>query len=696
MARHVGLSPIAPLLDGTPPPMASKPAFPATELFELLQPAKVWQGAWEDFRHRDQEAFLRDLQERSRTNLNLRQAGRSAEGRALWTITLGNGPRKVLAWARQHGDEPDCTAALNTVLDWLLMNPTHPVAARILAGVTLKVFPMVNPDGVARFTRVCAVGIDLNRDAVALATPEGRTLKELRDTFKPQFGLNLHDMNPRKRNGEGNLVAMAYQAGPFENADTDNEVRLRAKAVIAEIVEAVNPWIKGHIARYTADYMHRAFGDSMMRWGVASILIESGGWREADGGIDHVRRWHALSILAALDAVARRADDSMSGAVYETLPFDDGRQMFDVLLRGGELIDGAAPQRVRLDIGINSDINTTPADATRRFRGHVENLGDLEDYFGKVERKLDGCLVVPGLVGIAPSLCLGTKAPTAEQVLPYLGAGVTTLAASFGPFASTRERDNFLAAMKPTQPPLNIIALEQVATVDEVLVRQGMTDLAGLSVAHLKIAAIDLAEFVARYHPAAERESRPVPMDRFYGLNIVFRGGSSPRHSRLHLNLSDIDHAEAHRATRVELSQLRGLVDCYLHDIDQLSYSVTGSTRLLEPYPITDYPVGLGAGAPDEFFLEHVMAPCGEGVDGLLALASLLNKQLDRIFRIARLGDLRLNDRADVIAIPEALLKADDDKMVRPEVVVLNGEIVVDRAAGLRKAGRGMWFFAEG
>lgn len=674
--------------------MTPKPAFPAAELFDLLQPSRVWASDWESFRHRDQEAFLRDLQERSRTNLNLRQAGRSAEGRALWTITLGAGPRKVLAWARQHGDEPDCTAALNTVLDWLLMNPAHPVAARILAGVTLKVFPMVNPDGVARFTRVCAVGIDLNRDAVALATPEGRTLKELKDTFKPQFGLNLHDMNPRKRNGTGNLVAMAYQAGPFENADTDNEVRLRAKAVIAEMVDAVKPWIDGHIARYTADYMHRAFGDSMMRWGVSSILIESGGCREADGGIDMVRRWHALSILAALDAIARRADDSLSGAVYETLPFDDGRQMFDVLLRGGELIDGAAAQRIRLDLGINSDINTVPIDLTRRFRGHVENIGDLEDYYGKVERRLDGCLMIPGLVGIAPEVCFGTKAPTAEDATAYLAAGVTTLAASFGPFATARERDNFLAAIKPTQPPLNVIALERVASLDDILARQGMTELAGLCVANLKIAGIDLAEFVARYHPTAQRESGGVPLDRFFGLNVVFRGGSSPRHARLHLNLADLDQAEAHRATRVELSQLRALVDRYLHDTDQLTYSVTGSTYLLEKFPITDYPVGLGAKKPDEFFLERVMQPCGEGVDGLLALTSLLNKQLDRIFRIARLGDLRLNDRADVLAIPESLLKSDDEKMVRPEVVVLNGEIVVDRAAGLIKAGRGMWIFA--
>ena len=43
--------------------------------------------------------------------------------------------------------------------------------------LTLHLVPMLNPDGAQRYARRNAQGIDINRDALHLQTPEGRALK---------------------------------------------------------------------------------------------------------------------------------------------------------------------------------------------------------------------------------------------------------------------------------------------------------------------------------------------------------------------------------------------------------------------------------------------------------------------------------------------------------------------------------------
>ncbi len=83
--------------------------------------------------------------------------------------------------------------ALADLFRFLGEHADHPLVKQLRANTTLHVFPIVNPDGAARFQRRNAQGIDLNRDARMLATPEARTLKALFDQVKPKYGFNLHD-----------------------------------------------------------------------------------------------------------------------------------------------------------------------------------------------------------------------------------------------------------------------------------------------------------------------------------------------------------------------------------------------------------------------------------------------------------------------------------------------------------------------
>ena len=56
---------------------------------------------------------------------------------------------------------------------------------------------MLNPDGAEAVKRFNAQGIDINRDARRLSTPEGRALRKAVETIKPEFGFNLHNQHAR-------------------------------------------------------------------------------------------------------------------------------------------------------------------------------------------------------------------------------------------------------------------------------------------------------------------------------------------------------------------------------------------------------------------------------------------------------------------------------------------------------------------
>src|SRR4029453_17533994 len=153
----------------------------------------------------------------------LERVGVSAEGRSINMLTTGTGPFRVLLWSQMHGDEPTATAALFDVFDYLQRHRGDPVVQRILSSLTLYIVPMLNPDGAERFQRRNAQGIDINRDALSLQTPEGQLLKSLRDRFNPRVGFNLHNQGWNTSIGDPpkpasiSLLSVAYDEPRSEN-----------------------------------------------------------------------------------------------------------------------------------------------------------------------------------------------------------------------------------------------------------------------------------------------------------------------------------------------------------------------------------------------------------------------------------------------------------------------------------------------
>jgi hypothetical protein len=336
---------IALLLSGAPPPSPQVlwdgwPArrFVATSA-PCLRPAELGER-------------LRALAAAHPGRLSLESVGRSVEGREIQLAALGRGPRRVLLWSQMHGDEPSATPALVDLAHALLASDGESERL-ILERLTLLLVPMLNPDGAFRYVRRNAQAVDLNRDALLVATPEGRLLKQLRERFEPELGFNLHDQNRRTSVGDTGVratIALLAVAGDAEGTLTPG--RARAKRVCAAVARALAPFAPGGISRYDEDWNPRAFGDNLTAWGTPVVLIESGAF-PAGGSFAELTRLNYVALLTALHGLA--ADD-LAGediSLYEGLARNVDDRFTDVVLEGGRVLQAPAAEPYRADLAFD-------------------------------------------------------------------------------------------------------------------------------------------------------------------------------------------------------------------------------------------------------------------------------------------------------------------------------------------------------
>jgi hypothetical protein len=315
-------------------------------------------------------------------HLSHERIGESVEGRAIELVRFGDGPVPVLLWSQMHGDESTASMTLADLLNFFGAEPDHPLASRIAGRLSVWMIPMLNPDGAERFQRRNAQGIDVNRDARMLSTPEGRALRETQRRLQPRFGFNLHDQNVRTTvEGTDRIAAIALLAPPFDESRGDDEVRLRAARLAAVMRYAAEPFVAGHISRYDDTYNPRAFGDGMQSWGTSTVLLESGAWRD-DPEKQHLRMVNFAMLLTALDAIATGSYAEADPSGYRGLPYN-GRASWDLLLRGGTVVTGSMPP-------FRSDVAVNYADPLRLRGARVADVGDLDGFPARDTLDVDG------------------------------------------------------------------------------------------------------------------------------------------------------------------------------------------------------------------------------------------------------------------------------------------------------------------
>ena len=319
----------------------------------------------------------------------LERVGASLEGRSINMITTGTGPFRVLLWSQMHGDEPTATAALFDVFEYFRRHRTDPVVQRILSSLTLYIVPMLNPDGAERFQRRNAQGIDINRDALGLQTPEGRVLKAVRDRFNPRVGFNLHNQGWNTSVGDPpkpasiSLLSVAYDKPRSENAG-----RRLTKKLCAVIRDTLEPFASGQIGRYDDEFEVRAFGDNLTSWGTPVVLIETGPFPSSEPDTALVRM-NFVAMVSALDALATGNVERADPKRYESLPMNESK-MFYVLVQQATVLSGTGVAPFTADIGISANRRVRINDGQRQlqFQANINDLGDLRTYGGL--RTIDG------------------------------------------------------------------------------------------------------------------------------------------------------------------------------------------------------------------------------------------------------------------------------------------------------------------
>lgn len=384
--------------------------------------------------------LLQKLYEQFPETFHYEQIEQSVQGRPIHLVRMGTGQTKILLWSQMHGDEPTATAALFDIFYYLLKNATTPFVQNILENITILAVPMLNPDGAEDFMRRNAQGLDINRDARDLQSPEGRLLFQLKEQYQPQFGFNLHDQDARRTVGKTNkLAALALMAPPFDAEDRDNPVRIRAKKIVSVIEQALAPYLSGHISKYDADYMPRAFGDSMQNWGVSTVLIESGGWQE--NRYEFLQEMNFIALLSCFKAIADGSYKQADASAYDFLP-ENGENLYDLVIQDVTVIDGTGIPPYRADIAINYEENI----------GAIADVGDLNVFAAKDTINGSELTLTPGLVGVVHDATLSGEA-IINKSKDMIKDGFTTIL-----FSMTKEQIKRSGPLKQSIAESNIPA----------------------------------------------------------------------------------------------------------------------------------------------------------------------------------------------------------------------------------------------
>ncbi|WP_231563314.1 M14 metallopeptidase family protein [Salegentibacter sp. Hel_I_6] len=322
------------------------------------------------------------------------KVGESIEGRPLQLISIGEGNVDIFLWSQMHGDESTATMAIFDILNFLDSEAYLEEKKAMLREVKLHFLPMLNPDGAERFQRRNLLGIDINRDALRLQSPESRTLKRVRDSLEADFGFNLHDQSTYY-NAERTPkpATISYLAPAYNYEKSINEVRGAAMQVIVQMNTILQEYAPGQVGRYNDDFEPRAFGDNIQKWGTSTILIESGGYPN-DPEKQEIRKLNYVSILAAVFSIANKDYKQIDISEYEDIPNND-RKLFDLKLTGlnYELLG----ENYVLDLGINQrEIQDENLDYY--YDAYISDRGDLSTFYAYKELEASAYKLVEGKV----------------------------------------------------------------------------------------------------------------------------------------------------------------------------------------------------------------------------------------------------------------------------------------------------------
>ena len=308
------------------------------------QTAEKFASAWEkehistifpsDVRHADLKKYLDSLK---KLGIKVDQVGISNASREIYQVEWGKGPLKVFMWSQMHGDEPTATSALIDMFAFLQKNRDKDWVKKIAETMTIRGVPMLNPDGAELYQRRNLQGIDINRDAVDLKTPEARLLKQFRDDWNPAIGFNLHNQGALTTVGRApSQASISLLVVYGDEAKTTSYGHERNQRIASGIVTALQKFIPGHIARYSDEWTATAFGDNFSAWGTPTILIETGALYGKDEM--YLVKMNFVAFMTALQSLATGSEKTQDPNIYIDLPENSSGVLVDFMFRRANIV----------------------------------------------------------------------------------------------------------------------------------------------------------------------------------------------------------------------------------------------------------------------------------------------------------------------------------------------------------------------
>ena len=273
-----------------------------------------------------------------------------------------------------HGNESTTTKAVFDLLNYLKEEEKD--TRRMLQMCTIKIIPMLNPDGAEVYTRFNANSIDLNRDAQELSQPESKILRKAYNDFKPDFCFNLHDQRTIFSAGNTpNPATISFLAPAADSQRTVTKSRLISMKIIAGMYQYLTTLIPNQIGRYDDGFNLKCVGDTFQVLGTPTILFEAGHFQN-DYEREHTRFYIFRALWKAIQLIINDSLSSHSSKQYYDIP-ENEKRFLDIIIKNVHLMHDRYDQKEHFGLLFTEVLIGNSIE----FEPKVDISGGLDDYY---------------------------------------------------------------------------------------------------------------------------------------------------------------------------------------------------------------------------------------------------------------------------------------------------------------------------
>lgn len=317
--------------------------------------------------------FLDNLDRR----FKVENIGTSVLNRTIKSVTFGNGKLKIFMWSQMHGNESTTTKA---VLDFInFIKEDSDLSKLITQNCTIKIIPILNPDGAEAYTRINANQIDLNRDAQERSQPESVVLRNEYENFKPDYCFNLHDQRTIFNVGITSKPAtVSFLAPAHDEERSISKTRGESMRLIVAMNRVLQTYIPNQVGRYDDGFNANCVGDTFQMLNIPTVLFESGHFAK-DYEREETRALIFCALVAGVNVIAEQTILDYPQNDYFLIP-ENGKLFYDILIKNADFVNKSLQKDQSVGILYKEQLISKKI----TFVPTLEKIEKTDTYFGHI------------------------------------------------------------------------------------------------------------------------------------------------------------------------------------------------------------------------------------------------------------------------------------------------------------------------